>query len=299
MTKTGPRRTLSNAMHNTAFFPVVYPAAEKYLPDFLRSLEQQSCTDFDLVICNDGLRRLDLSGYRLNTRIVDLSGTPAEIRDAGLRFLRDQGYEQVIFGDCDDFFSPNRVEVSLRLLQSRDVVVNDLDLVDENGKPLQSGYLSRRLGEGDEIAENFIRDKNIFGLSNTAVRVSRLPRGKIPAEVVAVDWFVFATILEAGAKGLFSSAARTFYRQHGANTAGLAGQQSSQKILQAVRVKALHYAAMTAAGLELYRKPAVAFRILHQRLLEDATFKNEYFGFLKSTTRDFPFWWEEAQLPEE
>lgn len=285
-------------MSKTAFFTVTYPAAEPYLRDFLHSLEQQSCGNFELVIFNDGVRHLDLTGCRIATRILDVSGTPAEIRDAGLRFLKERGYELAIFGDSDDFFSQNRVEVCINLLQTNDVVVNDLDLVDEGGQPLLTGYLSQRLCGGDLVAADFIRDKNIFGLSNTAVRISRLPQVKIPAEIVAVDWFIFSTLLEGGGTAVFSAAARTCYRQHGANTAGLSGQ-GPQMLLQAVKVKTLHYASMAAAGSELYRNLATAFKTLYQRLQEDEAFRVKYLEYLKYKTRDFPFWWENALLPEE
>lgn len=276
---------------------MVYPAAEKYFSDFLCSIEHQSYTDFDLIIGNDGLKRFDVSSCRLNVRVVELSGTPAEIRESGLRFLREQGYEQAIFGDCDDFFSPNRVEVSLRLLKEYQLVVNDLDLVDSDGVLVRPGYLSTRIRDGERISADFVRDKNVLGLSNTAIRVSCLPTSRIPADLLAVDWFVFASILEGGGRGVFSSEACTYYRQHGGNTAGL-GTQSPQSILKAVRVKARHYTALTEAGLEGYREPAVAFRELQKRLLDDEVFRDRYLDFVDSNRKDFAFWWENALLLE-
>lgn len=284
-------------MSKVAFFTVVYPAAERYIPDFLRSLQQQSFSDFELVIGNDGLRHLELGGLRHKTRVVDLSGTVAQIRDAGFRVLQEYGYQQAIFGDCDDYFAPNRVETSLSLLQSNDLVVNDLDLVDVGGRPIRDGYLSHRIADGDHIAPGFILDKNLCGLSNTAVRVSRLPRD-IPPETVAVDWFVFATILEEGGKGFFSAATRTFYRQHGANTAGLA-EQSSRQVLEAVRVKALHYRAMARTRGGGYARLAIAFESLAHRLSEEPRFRDDYVAGVKIKKKDFPLWWENALLPEE
>ncbi|MBE0617458.1 MAG: hypothetical protein IH608_05975, partial [Proteobacteria bacterium] len=149
---------LPTPRNRAAFFTVVYPGAEPFLAAFLGSLEAQSHAAFDLIVGNDGLPGLDLAGSRLQARVLPLGGTPAEIREAGLRFVRDQGYEQVVLGDCDDFFSANRVEVSLRLLQSWDVVVNDLDLVDAAGGALKPGYLSRRLGDGERVGPEHIRD---------------------------------------------------------------------------------------------------------------------------------------------
>jgi hypothetical protein len=70
-------------------------------------------------------------------------------------------------------------------------------------------------------------------------------------------------------------------------------------MINAVRVKALHYAAMADAGWQSYNGPATEFRALHQRLHEDETFRDNYIHNVKSATGDFPFWWEEARLPEE
>ena len=234
-------------MNKVAFFTVVYPGVEPYLADFFFSLDQQTFADFDLIVGNDGLANLEIGPHEFSTRVIDLTGTPAEIRDAGIQFLRNQEYEQVVFGDSDDFFSSERVQCSLELLNRYDVVVNDLDLVDKEKRLIQSGYLSHRLLPETEIRADFIRDKNIFGLSNTAAKVSWLPEVKIPEDTVAVDWFLFAHALEGGATAGFSPSVRTFYRQHDANTAGISGP-SFQRLEQSVRVKALHYTAMAATG---------------------------------------------------
>lgn len=285
-------------MNKAAFFTVVYPGVEAYLPDFFHSLAHQSCPDFDLVIGNDGLTDIPPDVFPFPVRMIDLRGTPAEIRSQGLRFLRSEGYERVIFGDSDDYFSPNRVELSLGLLDSYPVVANDLDLVDQHGRLLQGGYLSKKLGEKFEIPAGFIRDKNILGLSNTAVRVSCLADLTIPSGLVAVDWFIFSTLLERGFPAVFSAGTRTFYRQHGANTVGL-GSRGQEKLLQAVRVKSLHYEAMAAGGKGSYDSLAVKFRDLYQRLLAEPTFLDQYSDYIKSFDWDPAFWWEDARLPQE
>ena len=290
--------SLGKVTNKAAFFTVVYPGVEKYLPDFFRSLENQSCPAFDLIVANDGLQDLDLNGYHLNSQIIDLTGSPVEIRAMGLQLIKSMGYEHIIFGDSDDFFSTNRVESSLWQLRECDIVVNDLDLVNERGELLLSGYFSQRLGKTKHIEANFIRDKNIFGLSNTSVRSACLPEEKYPAGLVAMDWFLFAKVLESGANAVFSSECSTYYRQHGANIAGFA-ETSPQKTLQSVKVKALHYAALASEGMPFYQNPAVEFELLHQRLLQDVAFRGKYFAFLQSTIADFPFWWEDAPLPEE
>lgn len=144
-----------------------------YLVDFLESLERQSARQFDLLICNDGLHDFDFSRFDLNIRFVDCSGTPAAIREQGIKLLIDRGYDIAIFGDSDDYFDNMRVENALSLLERYDLVVNDVSLVDQEGNMLLENYFSHRIRHLEEIDCDFVADKNIFGLSNTAVRLSQ------------------------------------------------------------------------------------------------------------------------------
>ena len=115
-------------MSNTVFATFVYPESEMHLPRMFRSLREQSDHDFDIVIFNDGLQNIDKICKHHLTKPVEIksaTGTIAKIRAFGLRQLKDLGYENVIFGDADDSFARNRVEVCKNLLQVYDLFCHD------------------------------------------------------------------------------------------------------------------------------------------------------------------------------
>ena len=141
-------------------------------------------------------------------------------REAGINYCIDQKYEVLIFGDSDDYFKDNRVEKSLEILKKSDVVVNDLTLFDNNGI-YEKKYLSNRLKNLDTIDLKFIKDKNIFGLSNTAIKLKKIKKVSFNDKIVAVDWYFFEKILKEGLRAIFTNETESFYRQHENNTIGL------------------------------------------------------------------------------
>ena len=126
----------------------------------------------------------------------------------------------MIFGDSDDYFKNNRVDKSIELLNKADIVINDLSLFNENGI-YEEKYLSHRLENLDMIDVEFIKDKNIFGMSNTAIRLKNISKIEFDDKVVAVDWCFFKNLLKQGLKAIFTNETISYYRQHKNNTVGL------------------------------------------------------------------------------
>ncbi|KAB7628234.1 glycosyltransferase [Alkalilimnicola sp. S0819] len=281
--------------NKAAFFTVVYPGMGAFLPDFLASLGRQSYRRFDLVVFDDGLpdaeEILSAAPPGLAITLKPASGTPAEIREAGIRYLLAQGYQAAIFGDSDDYFSPERVEASLDGLGTSDVVVNELTLVDEQGEDeLARHYLSRRLVDGQQIDRRFIEDKNLFGLSNTAVALRRLAGLSVPNEVVAADWYIYYWLLFHGAAARYTAGAVTYYRQHGSNIASLAGD-SPGDYAHGVRVKHLHYRHVARFD-ETMAAFDHSFDELHNRLPGNPDYLAERHHRAKVSKGRDPLWWE-------
>lgn len=283
--------------NSTAFFTVVYPAVIDFLDDFFVSLEKQSERSFDVVVFNDGLSGFDFDKYNLSIHIICCSGTPADIRTQGINYLVRKGYNFVVFGDSDDYFDRQRVEQSLALLEHYDVVVNDLTLVDQAGRTLVANYLSQRIKHLEVIPFDFIAERNVFGLSNTAIRLSVVGQVSCPSELIAVDWYLFSLLLSNGASAVFNCQGTTFYRQHGSNTAGLQ-EMTSRKALAGIRCKGLHYLAMANTLPEMSRI-GTSYQKLLSTLESDAQRCREYLERIVSNKKDFPFWWEEILLLEE
>ena len=210
-------------MNKIAFLTTVFPKNKKFLKSFFNSLSAQTYKNFDLVIVNDNFKNLDFyKDLYSNLNIIDInsSNTPAKNREVGINYCIDQNYEVLVFGDSDDYFKDNRIEKLLEFLIKADVVVNDLSLFDDNGV-YEKNYLSNRLKNLDIIDLKFIKDKNIFGMSNTAIKLKNIKKVSFNYNIIAVDWFFFKRILKKGCKAIFTNETESFYRQHKNNTTGL------------------------------------------------------------------------------
>jgi len=230
---------------DTAFLTTIYPACMIFFEQFLRSLDLQSDKDFDLIIVNDGVVNLEkyFEKYkRINYAVIPSTNSIVENRKIGIDLIKRQKYKYLIFGDSDDYFDSKRVFVSKLNLASFDIVVNDLNLFDSGGV-YKEKIFSQRLEDTLEIDLKFIEDKNIFGLTNTSVRVSSIKNMVLCESLVAFDWYLFSKLLYENNSAIFTNKTHTFYRQHKNNTVGL-GDNSINSIKKSIHVKKIHYQCM-------------------------------------------------------
>ena len=226
--------------NKVAVLGVVFPKVKRFLGDYFRSLEKQAFKDFDVVIINDGIKDFAklARGYDLN--IIEIRGGRgiAKNRELGINLVKKKGYKYLVFTDADDFFAKNRIKESLRLLKNCDIVVNDLTTVNIKGRIIKKSYISNRINNNAVIDYAFIRDKNIFGFSNTAIRANCI-RKKITLDknLVAVDWYLFSRLLKQGRKAVFTNKTSTFYRLYGGNLIGLESKASDNNPLWWEKVK--------------------------------------------------------------
>jgi glycosyltransferase involved in cell wall biosynthesis len=210
-------------MKNIVFLTTIFPMKEQFLIDFFNSLSRQTYDKFDVVVVNDGYDNFyDIKIKYQNLSIIELpySDTTAKNREYGINYCIDNKYDVLIFGDSDDYFSDNRIEESLKYLETFDIVVNDLNLFDKNGT-YEEKYISNRLNHESEVKLDYIQDKNIFGLSNTAIKTNILDGVKFDQDLISVDWYLYKELLRKGYNSIFTNKAITYYRQHKDNTIGL------------------------------------------------------------------------------
>ena len=283
-------------MKKVCVFSVIFPANLAYFDDYLVSLNNQDFKNFDIVLLNDGVKNLNsiLDNYKkLEFKIYPVKGSPAEIRQKGIEILSDSDYEKIIFADTDDYFSVNRISMSLQLLESYDVAVNDVSLVTEDKVVFGENYISHSLKDNTTFDYNYLINKNILGLSNTAINRNILSKVKIDSEIVAVDWFLFTVwLVKRKTVCVFSNKAITFYRQHSANTAGM-GAVTEAGILKAIKVKLVHFKNLSHLGStfgQLYAK----FEALNSGI-KDTVFRRKYIAHIQSFNLKYPLWWEEAK----
>ncbi|MBE0514842.1 glycosyltransferase [Sulfurimonas sp.] len=263
---------------NTAFLTTIFPMNEQYLYDFFNSLENQTYKYFDVIVVNDGYKDFEKikTAYNQTLNIIELhySNTPAKNREYGINYCIDNGYDILIFGDSDDYFEKNRVEKSLEFLKECDIVVNDLTLFDESGV-YEEKYLSHRLENLEVVDFEFIKDKNIFGLSNTAIKLKGMRKIAIPDDLIAVDWYLFSMLLIEGKKAVFTNETISYYRQHQQNTVGLK-KLDKASFEKGVEVKQKHYKDLNDKS--------------NQFSLELKRLSNIKFDDMKSINN--PLWWE-------
>jgi hypothetical protein len=281
-------------MNKVCFFSVIFPQNLPFFNDFFFSLENQNYKDFDLVIINDGVKEIDqilLKFGSLNFKVFDFKGSISEIREFGISQVIKLGYEYIIFGDSDDFFSSNRVYETIKCLVHFPICFNELTIVNEKNEIVERNLWGDRLRSQKIIRNDFIFDKNVIGLGNSGVQVKLLLGLSIPAEILAVDWFIFNTIF-GGNKAFFLSEVKTFYRQHSSNIIGNR-ELSMDSLKRIVDVKVQHYDCFKNIPSSFIEK-FEDFKEFSSSIENSA----HYIDFLKNQKKSF-YWWEETNYLNE
>ncbi len=280
-----------------AIFTTIFPAIERYLDEFLKSLQRQTCKNFDLVVVNDGCDGFkDIINEYSDFRIIELklSEVPSKNREFGIQYVKRKKYDVLILADSDDYFEPNRVEVSVNYLKNYDVVVNDLSLV-LDGAVYCEGYLSKRVMNNQEIFLDDILDKNIFGFSNTALNVNVIDEVEMDKDLVAVDWFFFSRILFSGASSVFTNETRTYYRQWGGNTIGI-DKMTCELLDRGIDVKIKHYGLMSNIDKTYIDRLQCMLKL--KDILSEPDDKKHYINLMSKYNQN-PLWWEGIELSED
>lgn len=209
--------------NSIALFVVFYPGIELFIEDFFNSVINQSCKDFDLIIVNDGWRCKNLANQYPNLHIVELPGgnSIAKNREIGINYVIKQKYRYLLLCDADDTFHPQRVESSIRSLQKYDIVVNDVNIISVDGQVVVSDYFCKSLKGNEVLDMDFILKKNIFGFSNTAIKLEQNIECTFPQHLKVVDWYFFTQLLFVGRRACFIPVSLTNYRQHSNNLIGI------------------------------------------------------------------------------
>ncbi|MGD9992110.1 MAG: glycosyltransferase family 2 protein [Salinivirgaceae bacterium] len=281
-----------------AFISFVYHGVEPFLNDFFNSLQNQTHKDFDLIIVNDSVENFNsiVAQYPdLNIIEIKHASTPIENRIFGFKYLINNGYSHVILGDSDDFFTNNRIETALKYLKRYNIVVNDLIITDGMGVTRHHNYFSQRISNGKPITKDFIFNKNIFGLSNTAVQVNLLENIVLKNDLLAVDWYIFTKLLALGFNACFTNEMATYYRQHSNNFIGI-HCDSKEKIIRGAYVKYQHYKHL-AEEFEDFEKMYNEYKQLIIQLEQFPESQNTYIlKHLNFEQNKNYFWWENIEL---
>jgi hypothetical protein len=290
---------------NLAVYTTIYPGVEPYLPDWHRSLRQQTDQDFQLWI---GLDRLtskfaeSLLGCDLKAHWVKApsGATPAQIRQQGLGQIVE-ACSAVVLVDSDDLLLPSRVAAARSALLDSELAGCALRFVDQQGKSLELTFdLPAQLEPEDVFPRN-----NVFGFSNSAFRSDLLRRClPIPAEAVLVDWFLATRAWLLGASMGFDRVPRMDYRQHSANTARVRCPFSRDQVISDTALVRRHFQLVlgepesdyVAKRYDTLKRVIKEVEKFHQRVILQPAMLDAYVEALNAL-HPAPLWWSCVAYP--
>jgi glycosyltransferase involved in cell wall biosynthesis len=263
-------------MNKIALVIFIYEKANIYFDDLIKSINSQTSTNFEVIIFNDDVKDSYMKFRNLEEkyRVIEIKNeTPTRIRFIALKMLSELNFDSYIFQDCDDCLSHNRIEVVTNCLEKYQLVVNDIDIMTEASEIIEHKIWLNRFSVSQIFGYSDIENYNFVGFGNTSITRDLLKFAPKPPieDIVATDWYFFYSILnKSNIKGYFTSECTTLYRQHIANTIGVAGEDKIQKIIVSKRY---HYKLI---GLD-YK---INMFDLGEIVLP---YKNKH---------EYPFWWE-------
>lgn len=205
---------------SVAVFSPIFPNALPFLPQFFRSLTDQTFTDFKLWLALDRLSVDEVAEYvppglRVQWVPAEAHDNPARLRKRTWSSMVSL-HDAIVMIDSDDIAHPERVESAAESLESSEVNACALRIVDKYDAPV-GAVLS--LPQGAEILEN-VHHWNVFGLSNTAYRAEALdPLIQFPDGIGIIDWHLLARAVRLELSLSFTTLPLLDYRQYAANTA--------------------------------------------------------------------------------
>ena len=278
-------------MNQCAVLTTAFNVENGVSESYFSSLAGQTYPFFDVVIVNDGFDGLAEAASRFpNLNIIELVSQKniASNRELMIRYAVREQYQHVVFCDFDDYFSKNRIEKSIELLQYNDIVVNDIELFTSKGI-LRNNYISNRYRNLDTIVLEDILEKNFIGLSNSSVNVSIVEDVSFAEDLVAIDWYFFTLLMLKRPKAIFTNDALTFYRQYEGSFAQI-NRVDEHQLRKEIFIKKRHYSLLESRSL--------IFKHLLKEIcdfecqIKDVPSLNSYLLMLMNRPVEFTLWWD-------
>ena len=233
-----------------------------YLTDFLKSLKNQSCQDFQLFYRFDG--KCGISKDILSHSIPDLMCQMNEthcgvVKSYGTLIADAPETDYYMFADQDDVWHTDKIEVSLKIIKETEaywgkdipiLVHSDLNVVGPDLSLISNSFVHyQSLKPCRKELKDVMIQNNVTGCT---VIFNRALRGlaHIPDDAICHDWYL-AMIAAALGKIVFCDKALIEYRQHSSNCYGAV--QRKKLIAKFFQRKNLH------GRIQLTQRQAKAF----------------------------------------
>jgi glycosyltransferase involved in cell wall biosynthesis len=203
---------------------------DRYLDEYLHSLNEQDWRDLTLIVRDDGSSDNTLPILKRNQEISELSFQilPSAVHlgaaQSYLRLLDEagDGFDYYAFGDQDDIWLPGKITRAVNKLSplSEDfpcLYCSRHEYVDEKLNHLQWSRIPQCIGFGNAIVENVATGCTV--LINKSAR--KIILSSLPRKVLMHDWWFYLTVSCFG-QIVFDDYSGIQYRQHSSNAIGAA-----------------------------------------------------------------------------
>jgi len=237
--------------------------SEQFLGDLFFSLEQQSFANWRLIIRDDGSSDKTLgllSRFKKENServlIIENNGLNLGPKGSFVELLNVSTAEYIMFCDHDDYWLPQKIEVSLKRIEEIEklnpskpaLVCSDLTITDKDLKIIHSSFWKHS-------RINIHSVNNIYRLviNNVAVGCTVMINKKaksialpIPNQAVMHDWWIALKVAQNGAIGLIEEST-ILYRQHTNNAIG------AKSFKNYSRLRLTHFTTTLKNNIEAYK----------------------------------------------
>lgn len=237
---------MSNIINNCVV-TFLYPKSEKFIKQFVNCLEGQTFKKFEIIFFCDRLNfnKLKLK-TSLNYKYYNLEGSISEIRKKSLKIIKKLKYKKVFFCDIDDLYQSNRIKVLNKLLDTNDIVFNDINCLSEKKKLIKRNFFSNFFKDNEKINFKSLINQNFLGFSNTACRINILKKSKFlnsKKKVNIFDWYFWSKVLKKN-RACFTNKTKTYYRVSLKSYTRLPAKISTNYLINSIFVKYNFYKTM-------------------------------------------------------
>lgn len=228
------------------FGSVIYKNALEYFDELINCISKQTTCNFGVLFLLDGVYTEDITGRILpikdRCKIIECGNqySPSQLRVKLIQEAKKWGADILVIGDADDLFSDDRMKRVVNTFAEfpyAGFVYNNLCFFDGNRTMPE---LPEQVDDISDIAE-----KNFLGMSNTAIRVSKLKTDFIESlfecSSHVFDWYLYSRLLLSGYVGVKVENAYTLYRIYEGNYAGISLRTTEENIKKEIEVKKQHY----------------------------------------------------------
>ena len=190
---------------------IIHSKSTKFFNEYIKSIYNQSFKEFDLLLFNQNIN--DERGLHLDSNL-----SLSEAKKFTIEYIKDKGYDILIFTDTDDFFENTYVEELVNALKEYDIAFTDVCIYDSINETRIYNYF-QKCGVPDIVNEEYLKDKNCIGWGNSGIKLKlHHDMGEFEKRWNVCDWHYFKTIIEKNSTiAKFIKKSLVNYRQHDNN----------------------------------------------------------------------------------